>query len=105
MNEITIRTPDDWHVHLRDGDMLGETVPATARCFRRAIVMPNLVPPVVTGYLLYERLTQTLMHGIDPVAGGETALVDSLAELRQSHPWLLLRLVRELLDAHGQIET
>jgi dihydroorotase len=48
MNEITIRTPDDWHVHLRDGDMLGETVPATARCFRRAIVMPNLVPPVAT---------------------------------------------------------
>jgi len=48
MNEITITTPDDWHLHLRDGDMLGETVPATARCFRRAIVMPNLVPPIAT---------------------------------------------------------
>lgn len=48
MNEIILQTPDDWHVHLRDGDMLGETVPATARCFRRAIVMPNLVPPVAT---------------------------------------------------------
>ena len=43
---LTIRTPDDWHLHLRDGGMLQETVPATARCFRRAIVMPNLVPPV-----------------------------------------------------------
>ncbi|MEM0910782.1 MAG: dihydroorotase, partial [Pseudomonadota bacterium] len=44
---ITIQTPDDWHLHFRDGDMLSETVPATARCFRRAIAMPNLVPPVV----------------------------------------------------------
>lgn len=48
MNEITIQTPDDWHLHLRDGELLEETVPATARCFRRAIVMPNLVPPVRT---------------------------------------------------------
>ncbi len=43
---LTLQTPDDWHLHLRDGDMLGETVPATARCFRRAIIMPNLKPPV-----------------------------------------------------------
>lgn len=47
MTTLTIRTPDDWHLHFRDGDMLPETVPATARCFQRAIVMPNLVPPVV----------------------------------------------------------
>ncbi|BFM48049.1 dihydroorotase [Marinomonas sp. THO17] len=47
MNEITIIKPDDWHLHFRDDDMLLETVPATARCFSRAIVMPNLVPPVV----------------------------------------------------------
>uniref|UniRef100_UPI003511E7B2 dihydroorotase n=2 Tax=Oceanospirillaceae TaxID=135620 RepID=UPI003511E7B2 len=40
--------PDDWHLHLRDGDMLPETVAATARCFQRAIIMPNLVPPVTT---------------------------------------------------------
>lgn len=44
--KITIRTPDDWHLHLRDEDMLKETVPATARCFGRAIIMPNLNPPV-----------------------------------------------------------
>ncbi len=44
---ITITMPDDWHLHFRDGDFLQETVPATERCFRRAIVMPNLVPPVV----------------------------------------------------------
>ncbi len=48
MDRITITTPDDWHLHLRDGDMLTETVPATARCFKRAIIMPNLVPPITT---------------------------------------------------------
>ncbi|MCF4008723.1 dihydroorotase [Rheinheimera sp. UJ63] len=48
MTTLTIQTPDDWHLHFRDGDMLLETVPATARVFRRAIVMPNLVPPVTT---------------------------------------------------------
>ncbi len=51
MTDLTIQTPDDWHLHFRDGDMLQETVPATARCFRRAVVMPNLVPPVTTGAL------------------------------------------------------
>lgn len=48
MRQLSIQTPDDWHLHFRDGDMLKETVPATARCFKRAIVMPNLVPPVTT---------------------------------------------------------
>jgi len=48
MTQITLTQPDDWHLHFRDGDMLNETVPATARCFKRAIVMPNLVPPVTT---------------------------------------------------------
>ncbi len=47
MQSITLRTPDDWHLHFRDNELLAETVPATARCFARAIVMPNLVPPVV----------------------------------------------------------
>lgn len=51
MNELTLRTPDDWHLHLRDDAMLAETVPATARCFQRAIVMPNLTPPVTTAEL------------------------------------------------------
>ena len=45
---LTITRPDDWHLHLRDGDALAVTVPATAGVFRRAIVMPNLVPPVTT---------------------------------------------------------
>ena len=46
MTQLTITAPDDWHLHFRDGDLLNETVPATARCFKRAIVMPNLAPPV-----------------------------------------------------------
>ena len=45
---ITIRRPDDWHVHLRDGDMLAMVAPYTARQFARAIIMPNLAPPVTS---------------------------------------------------------
>ncbi|GAC30943.1 dihydroorotase [Paraglaciecola polaris] len=47
MQQITLTQPDDWHLHFRDNDMLPETVSATARTFKRAVVMPNLVPPVV----------------------------------------------------------
>ena len=46
---LTIPRPDDWHLHLRDGAMLQAVAPETARHFARAIIMPNLVPPVVTG--------------------------------------------------------
>ena len=45
-DRITIRRPDDWHVHFRDGAMMAAVAPLTARQFGRAIVMPNLVPPV-----------------------------------------------------------
>lgn len=45
---LTIRRPDDWHLHLRDGDMLRAVLPHSAAHFARAIIMPNLVPPVVT---------------------------------------------------------
>jgi len=48
MNSLTIRRPDDWHLHLRDGNMLKGVTPESARDFARAIIMPNLVPPVVT---------------------------------------------------------
>ncbi|WP_226623770.1 dihydroorotase [Alloyangia pacifica] len=49
MTQITLRRPDDWHLHLRDGEMLAGIAPESARHFGRAIIMPNLVPPVVTG--------------------------------------------------------
>ncbi len=48
MNSITITRPDDWHLHLRDGDMMQGVTPDTSAHFARAIIMPNLVPPVVT---------------------------------------------------------
>jgi dihydroorotase len=48
MEKITLIRPDDWHLHLRDGDMLAAVLPDTARQFARAIVMPNLKPPVRT---------------------------------------------------------
>ncbi len=48
MSRLTIRRPDDWHVHLREGDMLAHVLPQTAKVFARAIVMPNLARPVTT---------------------------------------------------------
>jgi dihydroorotase len=48
MQSLTIRRPDDWHVHLRDGEMLRLVASYTAQQFARAIVMPNLVPPITT---------------------------------------------------------
>ncbi len=45
---LTLQRPDDWHLHLRDGAMLAGVLPATVRHFARALVMPNLLPPVVT---------------------------------------------------------
>ncbi|WP_328188274.1 dihydroorotase [Marinobacter sp. OP 3.4] len=47
-DQITITRPDDWHLHVRDGDVLADVVPATAQRFARAIIMPNLAPPVTT---------------------------------------------------------
>lgn len=59
INTITIARPDDWHVHLRDGEVLQNTVPDISRYFGRAIVMPNLVPPVINAELAksyYDRI-------------------------------------------------
>ncbi|MBL8492443.1 MAG: dihydroorotase, partial [Rhodocyclaceae bacterium] len=48
MQTLTITRPDDWHLHLRDGTAMAAVLPDTARRFARAIVMPNLRPPVTT---------------------------------------------------------
>lgn len=48
MHDLTITRPDDWHLHLRDGDLMAAVLPHTARQFARAIIMPNLKPPVTT---------------------------------------------------------
>jgi len=63
---ITIRKPDDWHLHLRDGAMLKAVIPFTARHFGRAILMPNLVPPVITtkdAIAYHERVMAALPAG------------------------------------------
>jgi dihydroorotase len=67
-DRITIRRPDDWHVHLRDGDMLRAVVGYTARQFARAIVMPNLAAPItsVAAAIAYRaRIIEALAKGDD----------------------------------------
>jgi dihydroorotase len=48
VERLILTRPDDWHLHVRDGAVLADVLPFTARCFARAIIMPNLVPPVTT---------------------------------------------------------
>jgi dihydroorotase len=61
MDRISMRRPDDWHLHLRDGPQLGSVVKDSAKCFGRAIVMPNLKPPI--------RTTQQALHYRDRILG------------------------------------
>ncbi len=66
MNSLTLRRPDDWHVHLRDGAALAAVVRFTAQRFGRAIVMPNLKPPITTAALAHayrERILAALPKG------------------------------------------
>ena len=70
--QITLTRPDDWHLHLRDGDALATTVPDTASAFHRAIVMPNLKPPVETveaAHAYRDRIMRAVPEGIsfDPL--------------------------------------
>jgi len=68
VDRIEIVTPDDWHLHLRDGEMLKAVLPDTARLFRRAIVMPNLVPPLVRSAEVAayrERIRASLPEGME----------------------------------------
>ena len=64
-DSLTIRRPDDWHVHLRDGGMLSDVVNYTARQFARAIVMPNLTPPVTT-VAAGRAYRQRILDAVDP---------------------------------------
>ena len=66
IRSLTIRRPDDMHLHLRDGAMLQSVLPETTRHFARALIMPNLVPPVVThadAVTYHERITAALPAG------------------------------------------
>ena len=68
MNKLTITRPDDWHLHLRDGEALKTLVPDTAKRFARAIVMPNLRPPITSTQLAIEyrqRILDAVPDGLD----------------------------------------
>jgi dihydroorotase len=82
MNTLTIRRPDDWHVHLRDGALLQTVAPATARQFGRAIVMPNLRPPITTAAAAhdYRERIQAAVH-----AGGGAALAAAFTPLMTAY--------------------
>jgi len=78
VTELTITRPDDWHVHLRDGDALRDTCGDMARYFGRAIVMPNLTPPVAT---------------VDQALAYRERIVDAMADLpRRFEPLMTLYL-------------
>ncbi len=66
IDAITLRQPDDWHVHLRDGAMLAAVLPLTARQFARAIVMPNLLPPV-TSVVAARAYRQRILAALGPL--------------------------------------
>ncbi len=68
ISRLTIARPDDWHLHIRDGDMMAAVLPYTARQFARAIIMPNLPRPVVTSAdaaAYRARITAALPQGAD----------------------------------------
>ena len=98
MQTLTIRRPDDWHVHLRDGDMLQAVAPFTARQFARAIVMPNLSPPVtsVDAAAAYrERIIAAAGPGFTPLMTcylTDDAEADELARGHSEGVWVAAKL-------------
>ena len=95
---LTIRRPDDWHLHLRDGDMLNTVAPFTARQFARAIVMPNLSPPVTTveaAQAYRERILAASAPGFTPLMTcylTDAADPDELARGHETGTWVAAKL-------------
>jgi dihydroorotase len=95
---LTIRRPDDWHVHLRDGEMLERVAPFTARQFARAIVMPNLVPPIaaVEAAIAYrERIVAAAGPGFTPLMTcylTDDASPDEIARGFEDGVWIAAKL-------------
>lgn len=95
---LTIRQPDDWHVHLRDAEMLRAVAPYTSRQFARAIVMPNLVPPVIApeaaaGYR--ERIIEAAGPGFTPLMTcylTDAAMPDEIARGFGEGIWIAAKL-------------
>src|SRR5215218_2343190 len=98
MQSITIRRPDDWHVHLRDGDMLRTVAPYTARQFARASVMPNRAPPVASmaaAAEYRERIHAAAGAGFEPLMTcylTDQASGDELERGREEGVWIAAKL-------------
>ncbi|HEV2569022.1 dihydroorotase [Sphingomonas sp.] len=98
VTRLTIRRPDDWHVHLRDGAMLEAVAPYTARQFARAIVMPNLVPPVTSveaARAYRERIIVAAGTGFEPLMTcylTDGASPDELARGHAEGVWVAAKL-------------
>jgi len=95
---LTIRRPDDWHVHLRDGDMLKAVAPYTARQFARAIVMPNLVPPITSveaANAYRERIIAAAGPGFTPLMTAyltDDLSPDEIARGHEESAWIAAKL-------------
>jgi len=95
---LTIRKPDDWHVHLRDGEMLQKVAPYTARQFARAIVMPNLVPPVTSVEAARDyrkRILEATAPGFTPLMTcylTDNSSPDEIARGHQEGVWIAAKL-------------
>ena len=123
MDEITITRPDDWHAHFRDGENMASVVVATARQFARAIVMPNLKPPVATAAqakAYHGRIMKALPKGADfePLMSEWYRLTVALNSLNRSmglldaYPFAIaeavaakLHFVHDLVQRSGKIGT
>ena len=98
IQSLTIRRPDDWHVHLRDGEMLRKVAPYTARQFARAIVMPNLVPPITTveaAEAYRERICEAAGPAFEPLMTCYLTDQTSADELERGHKqgvWIAAKL-------------
>ncbi len=98
IQSLTIRRPDDWHVHLRDGEVLRKVAPYTARQFGRAIVMPNLVPPITTveaAEAYRERIREAAGPGFEPLMTCYLTDQTSADELERGHregAWIAAKL-------------
>ncbi len=108
---ITLRRPDDWHVHLRDGAVLKAVVPLTARQFVRAIVMPNLVPPITTAAAARayrERILAALPKGADftPLMScylTDDANPDEIAQGFTDQSWVAVKLYPAHATTHSAL--
>src|SRR5687768_14461236 len=119
---LTIRRPDDWHVHLRDGEMLAAVAPHTARQFARAIVMPNLDPPVTSveaAQTYRQRIVAAAGEGFTPLMTcylTDSAGPDEIARGHEAGAWVAAKLypagattnsasgVTDIRNIHGALE-